>query len=170
LTEEAGRARAPFGPLSLFGIAIVGGIVIVDQLAKWIAEAALPYGEPISVLPILTLFRTYNTGIAFSFLAGLGSAALILLTAAISVVVLLVWWRSREQSRLIAAGYALIVGGALGNLIDRIAHGHVIDFLLLHLEDWTLFVFNLADVALTIGPGLLILIFLFRPQQKGGRP
>jgi signal peptidase II len=170
VTEEAGAIRAPIGPLSLFGIVIVAGTVAIDQLAKWIAEATLPYGEPIPLLPILTLLRTHNTGIAFSFLAGFGSIALIVLTAAISVVVLVVWWRSKEQSRLIAAGYALIVGGALGNLIDRVVHGHVIDFLLLHLGDWTLFVFNLADVALTIGPAILILVFLFRPQEKSGRP
>jgi signal peptidase II len=167
---EAGAARAPFGPLSLFGIGVIAGTVIVDQLAKWIAEATLPYGEPIPLLPILTLYRTYNTGIAFSFLAGFGSTALILLTAAISVIVLFVWWRAKEQSRLIALGYALIVGGAVGNLIDRIVHGHVIDFLLLHIGEWTLFVFNLADVALTIGPAILILVFLFRPQEKSGRP
>jgi signal peptidase II len=168
--EEAGATRAPTDPLSRYGIAIVVGTVIVDQLAKWIAEATLPYGEPVPLLPILTLFRTYNTGIAFSFLAGLGSAALIVLTAAISVVVLLVWWRAKEQSRLIAAGYALIVGGAIGNLIDRIVHGYVIDFLLLHAGGWTLFVFNLADVALTVGPAILILVFIFRPQEKSGRP
>jgi signal peptidase II len=167
---ESETVRASVGPFSLFGIAIVAGIVIVDQVAKWIAEATLPYGEPIPLLPILTLLRTYNTGIAFSFLAGLGSLALIVLTAAISVIVLFVWLRSKERSRLVAAGYALIVGGAVGNLIDRVIHGHVIDFLLLHLGGRTLFVFNLADVALTIGPALLILVFLFRPQEKSGRP
>jgi signal peptidase II len=86
------------------------------------------------------------------------------------VVVLLVWRRAKEQSRLIAAGYALIVGGAIGNLIDRIVHGYVIDFLLLHAGGWTLFVFNLADVALTVGPAILILVFIFRPQEKSGRP
>lgn len=170
MTDEAGATRAQIGPLSLFGIAIVAGIVIVDQVAKWIAEATLPYGEPIPLLPILTLLRTYNTGIAFSFLAGLGSLALIVLTAAISVIVLLVWWRSKERSRLVAAGYALIVGGALGNLIDRVVHGHVIDFLLLHLGEWNLFVFNLADAALTLGPAILILVILFRPHEKSGRP
>jgi signal peptidase II len=170
VTGEAGAIRAPVGPFSVFGIAVVASIVIADQLVKWIAETTLPYGEPIPLLPILTLLRTYNTGIAFSFLAGFGSASLIALTAAISVIVLVVWWRSKEQSRLIALGYASIVGGALGNLIDRIVHGHVIDFLLLHLGDWTLFVFNLADVALTLGPALLILVFLFRPQEKSGRP
>jgi signal peptidase II len=170
VSEEAGTVRAAIGPLSFFGIGIVAATVILDQLAKWMAESALPFGEPIPLLPILTLFRTYNTGIAFSFLAGLSSAALIVFTAAISVVVLVVWWRSKEQSRLVALGYALIVGGALGNLVDRIVHGHVIDFLLLHLGGRTLFVFNLADVALSIGPALLILVFLFRPHEKSGRP
>jgi signal peptidase II len=162
VTRKPGPARAPTGPFSPFGIAIVVGVVIVDRVAKQVAEASLPYDEPIPLLPILTLLRTYNTGIAFSFLAGLGSIALIVLTAAISGIVLLAWWRANERSRLAAAGYALIVGGALGNLIDRVAYGHVIDFLLLHLGDRSLFVFNLADAALTLGPAMLILVYLFR--------
>lgn len=162
MTRKPGSARAPTGPFSPFGIAIVAGVVIVDRIAKQVAEASLPYDEPIPLLPILTLLRTYNTGIAFSFLAGLGSIALIVLTAAISGIVLLAWWRANEKNRLAAAGYALIVGGALGNLIDRVAYGHVIDFLLLHLGDRSLFVFNLADAALTLGPAILILVYLFR--------
>ena len=104
------------------------------------------------MLPILDLYRVHNTGIAFSMLAGFGGLGPIVLTLAISVVVLIFWWRAREGGRLAAIGYALIVGGALGNLVDRVSRGHVVDFLLLHLGDWTLFVFNLADAALTLGP------------------
>ena len=152
----------PYGPLSAFGLAIVVGTVVLDQLAKWAAEAWLPYGQPIDLLPILTFLRTYNAGIAFSLFRDSGALSLILLTAAISAVVLLVWWRAREESGLAAAGYALIIGGAFGNLVDRIFRGHVIDFLLLHLGDRNLFVFNLADAALTIGPAILIGVYLFR--------
>jgi len=160
--RPARQSAAPYGPLSAFGLAIVIGTVVLDQLAKWAAEAWLPYGQPIDLLPILTFLRTYNAGIAFSLFRDSGALSLILLTAAISVVVLLVWWRAREESRLAAAGYALIIGGALGNLVDRVLRGHVIDFLLLHLGDWNLFVFNLADAALTLGPAILIAVFLFR--------
>ena len=111
------------------------------------------------MLPILDLYRVHNTGIAFSLLAGYGGLALIALTLAISVGVLIFWWRADEGGRLAAIGYGLIVGGALGNLVDRIFRGHVVDFLLLHLGDWTLFVFNLADAALTLGPIVLLLVF-----------
>jgi len=163
VSEESARpARAPIGPISVFGISIVVGTIIVDQVTKLAAEAWLPYGEPIPFLPILTLFRTYNPGIAFSLFNDSGPLSLIALTAVITAVVLVVWWRAKEQSRVAAAAYALILGGAIGNFIDRVQHGHVIDFLLLHLGGWNLFVFNLADAALSAGPAMLILIYLFR--------
>lgn len=160
--DTARPVRAPIGPLSIFGISIVVGTILIDQVSKLAAEAWLPYAEPVPVLPILILFRTYNPGIAFSFLENTGPLSLIALTAAITAIVLIVWWRAKEQSRVAAAAYALILGGAIGNFIDRVQHGHVIDFLLLHVGDRNLFVFNLADAALSVGPALLILIYLFR--------
>ena len=89
---------------------------------------------------------------------------LVALPLAVTAVVLVFWVRNRDGGRLASAGFALILGGALGNLIDRLRLGYVVDFLLLHLGDWTLFVFNLADAALTLGPLLLILAFL-RPAK-----
>jgi signal peptidase II len=140
--------------------------VAVDQLSKLWAEAALPAGQVFDLLPILSLYRVHNPGIAFSFLAGFGSLPLIGVTLAITIVVLIFWGTAKEGGRLATLGYALIVGGALGNLVDRILHGHVVDFLLLHIGDRTLFVFNLADTALTLGPALLILVYLW--PGKGG--
>jgi len=151
------RAGRPAGPLSAFGIAIVAAVVIVDQVSKLVAEVALPPGEAIQILPILTLFRVHNAGIAFSLLAGFGPAALIWLMIAVSAVVLGFWAGSRDGGNLAALGYALILGGAVGNLIDRIRFGYVIDFLLLHFGYRTLFVFNLADAALTLGPIILLI-------------
>ena len=78
---------------------------------------------------------------------------------------LVLWSRARDGGRLAAIGFALIVGGAIGNLIDRLRLGHVVDFLLLHLGDWTLFVFNLADAALTLGPIVLLLVY-YRPLRE----
>jgi signal peptidase II len=157
------RAGRPAGPLSAFGIAVVTAIVIADQASKAIAEAALPPGEAIELLPILTLYRVHNAGIAFSLLAGFGPSALIWLMLAVSVVVIAFWARSHEGGRLAALGYACIVGGAVGNLIDRVRFGYVIDFLLLHIGQWTLFVFNFADAFLTLGPMLLIVGYIW-PQ------
>jgi signal peptidase II len=154
------RAGRPDGPLSAFGAAIVLMVIVLDQIAKLVAETLLPIGEATELLPILTLYRVHNTGIAFSFLSGSGYA-LIAMTLAITVVVVTFWMRSQDGGRLAAAGFALILGGAAGNLIDRVRLGYVIDFLLLHLGDRTLFVFNLADAALTLGPVLLVVVYLW---------
>jgi signal peptidase II len=153
----------PDRPLSPLGLSTVGLILALDQLGKQIAEAKLPLGEAIPVLPILDLYRVHNTGIAFSLLAGYSGLALIALTLLISAGVLIFWWRADEGGRLATVGYGLILGGALGNLFDRVFRGHVVDFLLLHLGDWTLFVFNLADAALTLGPIVLLFVY-YRPR------
>lgn len=162
----------PDGPLSWFGLLVIGATVAVDQLSKQWALSALPEGQVIDLLPILSLYRVNNPGIAFSFLADLGGLPLILVTIAITAVVLAFWITGKDGGRPAALGYALIVGGALGNLVDRLLHGHVIDFLLLHFGTRTLFVFNLADAALTLGPAILILVYIFagRESREDGGP
>ena len=159
-------ARPP-GPLSALGIGVTVATLAVDQGSKLLAESNLPFGETIDVLPILALHRVYNTGIAFSMLDFAGGLPLILMALAITVVVIGFWWTATEGGWMAAAGFALILGGALGNLIDRVLYGHVIDFLLLHLGETVLFVFNLADAALTAGPILLLLAYLW---PRGARP
>lgn len=161
------RRGRPAGPLSLPGLAVVAAVILLDQASKLAAEARLPLGQPIDLLPILTLYRVHNTGIAFSLLAGTG-AGLVLLTLAITIAVIVIWARAREGGRLAAVAFALILGGAIGNLIDRLRLGHVIDFLLLHFGERTLFVFNLADMALTLGPALLILVYLGGEDSPAG--
>jgi len=155
------EAKPPDGPLSLLGLGVIGATVAADQASKAVVESSLSSPQPIDILPFLSLFRVHNPGIAFSFLAGFGGLGLVILTLAVTGVVLSLWWRASEGGRVAAVGYALIVGGALGNLADRLLYGHVVDFLLLHFGDWTLFVFNLADAALTFGPILLLLVYLW---------
>lgn len=162
----AASATAPDRPLSILGLGVIGGVLALDQITKAIVEARLEPGEPIDLLPILTLNRVHNTGIAFSLLSGFGSLGLIVLTLAITVIVIGFWQRAADGGRLAAIGYALIIGGALGNLIDRLAGGHVVDFLMLHFGEQVLFVFNTADVALTLGPALLILAYLAPHRPK----
>ena len=152
--------RRPDGPLSRLGIAVILATLAIDQISKHWAEASLALGEAIDLLPMLMLYRIHNPGIAFSFLAGLGGLPLIAITVVVMAVVLVFWRTAEEGGRWATVGYALIIGGALGNLVDRVLHGHVIDFLLLHIGDRTLFVFNLADAALTIGPAILIVVYL----------
>jgi signal peptidase II len=169
IKTEADRpaARIP-GPLSALGLAIIVLTVAIDQVSKWIADAHLVYQQGIEVLPpFLALYRVNNTGIAFSMGNSADSVILIVLTAFVTLVVLHVWRGSTEGGRLASVGFALIVGGAIGNLIDRVWHGHVIDFLFLHWNARGFFVFNLADVALTIGPVLLAWVYLFQGAKKG---
>jgi signal peptidase II len=166
MTEESGGLRRPDAPISPLGIAVIAATLVLDQAAKVAALQFLPIGRPVDILPILAFFRVNNTGIAFSLFADLGGGALTIVTLAITIGVLGIWWRATDGGRLAAIGYALIVGGALGNLIDRAREGHVVDFLLLHFGERTLFVFNLADAALTAGPALLLLVYLFPAWAK----
>jgi signal peptidase II len=159
------RHRRPDGPLSWLGLAVVAATILIDQASKHWAEASLEMADPIDLLPILTLYRIHNPGIAFSFLAGLGGLPLIAITVVVIAVVLWFWWSAEEGGRWATVGYALIIGGALGNLVDRLLHGHVVDFLLLHFGDRTLFVFNLADAALTAGPAILVVVYLFAGRK-----
>jgi signal peptidase II len=161
------RRGTPEGPLTLFGLAVVIATVAIDQITKAMAVSELPLGSAIELLPVLTLYRVENTGIAFSFLSGSG-LPLVIGTAIIAAIVAGFWVRSTEGGRIAAAGFALIVGGAIGNLIDRVRLGYVVDFLLLHFGVRTLFVFNLADAALTIGPALLIVTYLFPAKEQSG--
>jgi signal peptidase II len=164
------EAHRPPGPLSWLGLAVIAATVAIDQVSKQWAEANLPPGDAIDILPILTLYRVHNPGIAFSFLADFGGLPLIVITVAVMAIVLVFWATARDGGRWATVGYALIIGGALGNLIDRVLYAHVVDFLLLHIGDRTLFVFNLADTALTLGPAILIAVYLLagrRPASPG---
>jgi signal peptidase II len=135
--------------------------VAADQLVKgWIVRHFALY-ESLTVLPVFDIMRAHNEGAAFSFLAGAGGWqrwAFTLLALVVSVV-LVYWLRTLDgqRQRLQCAGLALIVGGALGNMIDRVRHGYVVDFIVVHWRSWEFPAFNVADSAITIGAGLLIL-------------
>lgn len=140
---------------------LAAGVVVADQLTKgWIERAFVLY-ESVKVLPILDITRAHNPGAAFSFLAGAGGWqrwAFTALALGVSVAILL-WLRgviSRSQP-VLAAGLALVLGGALGNVIDRIEHGYVVDFVSVHWGSAYFPAFNIADAAITIGAGLLLL-------------
>jgi len=133
-------------------------IVILDQVTKWWVELTFDFAERIPVLPVFDLTLVYNTGAAFSFLAG-GSGWQRWLLASIAVIAIIVisWMirRYQDQTRFVLA-LTLILAGAIGNLIDRILLGHVIDFLLLHWRGWYYPAFNVADMSITFGAILII--------------
>lgn len=133
-------------------------VVLVDQIAKmgvlWGFGSA---ADSTPLMPFLDLTLRWNRGISFSLFArdsSAGQAALLAVTLAATG--LLAWWLIRSRSALPAVGLGLIIGGALGNAIDRVAHGAVIDYLDLHALGRHFFVFNVADAAINIGVALLI--------------
>ncbi len=134
-------------------------VLILDQASKRLIIASLtPYQEVIAVTPFFNLVHVHNTGAAFSLLADQSGWQrwFFLIVASIATGVIL-WLLATTRGRtLFAIGLALILGGALGNVIDRLAYGHVIDFLDFHAAGWHWPAFNLADSAITVGAGLLI--------------
>lgn len=133
-------------------------VIVLDQMSKLLISNNFFYGENLVLLKVFSLTLLHNPGAAFSFLSDAGGMQRWLFTAIASIAsVSIVWLLKKHASEtLFALALSLILGGALGNLIDRIAYGYVIDFLLFHWDTHYFPAFNLADSAITCGAGLLI--------------
>jgi signal peptidase II len=132
-------------------------VIVADQATKAAMLASFRPGEERPFTQFFSLVLTFNTGAAFSFLASAdGWQRWFFAAIAIGAAVVIAWLLRRGGSRLYCAGLALIAGGALGNLWDRLAIGKVVDFLLFHYAGWFYPAFNVADSAITVGAGLLI--------------
>ena len=136
---------------------LVAVAVALDQWIKYLVETRLALQEPVDLLPFLALYRTYNTGVAFSMLSSFGDIGLIVLSLAVIAFVLYLASRSTGDQWFARIGFALIIGGAIGNLIDRAIYGHVIDYILFHTPVWSFAVFNLADAFITVGAVMVLL-------------
>lgn len=136
---------------------IVVVAIALDQWIKRLVETGLVMHERVELLPFLSLYRTYNTGVAFSMFSSVGDKGLIVLSLVVIAFVLYLAARSAPRQWLSRAGFALIIGGAVGNLIDRAVYGHVIDYILFHTPVWSFAVFNLADAFITVGAGLVLI-------------
>ena len=137
-----------------------GSVIVLDQVTKFLAETLLTFHQPVPVLPSFNLLLTYNTGAAFSFLAGAGGWQrwFFLGLGSLVSIGLIVWLRRLKPTETrLATALALILGGAIGNLIDRVWLGQVIDFIQLYYQHWYWPAFNLADSAITVGAALLVL-------------
>lgn len=141
----------------LVAAAVILIAVILDQAIKFAVEAYLPLQEAVPLLPVLALYRTYNLGVAFSLLSGMEREFIIGMRIVIVGFVLWLWRRTPADRTWTHLGFALIVSGAIGNLIDGFLYGHVIDYILFHTRTWSFAVFNLADSFISIGAGLVIL-------------
>jgi signal peptidase II len=151
------------GPVTGFGLAVAGIVGLLDQASKlWLLFVyELGSRGPVAVTPFFDLVLTWNTGISYGLLqqdGPFGQWALLILKA---VAVALLWiWLARTPSRLTALALGLIMGGAVGNAIDRMAYGAVADFALFHIRtptwNFNWYVFNLADVAIVAGVAVLL--------------
>lgn len=142
-------------------------IVLVDQVSKVIAEASLTYGQRVNVFPFFDFTLLYNPGAAFSFLANQGGWQrwFFTLVGVLAIAFIAYLMRKHREDKRFLLALTLIMGGAAGNLIDRVLYGHVIDFLLFYWEKWHYPAFNLADSAITVGAVLLILDELMRLRK-----
>jgi len=158
---------------TLYGIAVV--VLVLDLFAKYVCNTSLVEGVPVTVFPGFDLLLAYNRGAAFSFLANAGGWQRIVLTGiSVSVSVFLAIWMTRLDNRnqkLLGWSLALILGGAVGNGIDRALTGYVTDFISVYAGSYRFATFNIADSAISLGAGLMILdIFLdYRPKTSDGR-
>ncbi len=166
--ETAGRRP-------LLGWLVVTLVVLaLDQFTKFEVTQSLDLYQRVPVLPFFDLVRLHNTGAAFSLLAGAsGWQNWLFMAVAASVSAGVLWWLAqlpRRGKTLLALGLALLLGGALGNLIDRVIYGYVVDFILLYYGDWSYPAFNLADSAITGGVALVLFdgLVLERRAATGG--
>ena len=138
-------------------------VVILDQVTKHLAEARLVWDEPVEIFSWFNLILAYNRGAAFSFLSDAAGWQRWFFVAigVVAIAVILVWMsRLASNEQLTAGALALILGGAAGNLIDRVRYGHVVDFIQWHYQHWYWPAFNIADSAITLGVALLIAVSL----------
>ena len=142
-------------------------IVALDQWTKVLAVAHLELYTPEPLFPHLNLMLAHNTGAAFSFLADAGGWQrwFFALVAVVITAVMVVWiWRLERGQHWLACGLALVIGGAIGNLWDRVTLGYVVDFIDFYWGNWHFPAFNFADTAITIGALMLIIDMLRNPQ------
>ncbi|EKF20071.1 signal peptidase II [Nitratireductor pacificus] len=144
------RAIALYGLLTL-------AFALADQLVKELVETTLPLHEKIDVLPFLALLHARNTGIAFSMFSGMSGTGLSIVMAGVIVFIGYLAMRTGAAQHWARLGFALILGGAFGNLIDRLTNGYVTDYIYFHTPVWSFAIFNLADAFITVGAGLVIL-------------
>jgi signal peptidase II len=161
MTEPKAQANTRFITWMVVALAVI----VADQLTKWAIIEWVALYEKIPLNSFINLTHQRNTGAAFSFLADAGGWQrwfFVLLSAAVSGVIAVWLWRIRDQGQaVLAAGLALVLGGAVGNLIDRVMLGYVTDFIQVWFGGWAFPSFNIADAGISIGAALLIIDALF---------
>jgi signal peptidase II len=149
-------------------LALAAAVVVLDQATKAVIQAVLVPGERVPVVPFVDLVLVFNAGAAFSFLADAsGWQRVFFVVVALGASVLIVHLlRRHPDERLFCFGLGLVLGGAIGNLWDRVVLGHVVDFVLLHAGGYHFPAFNVADSAITVGAALLIWDGVFGARRR----
>jgi signal peptidase II len=158
------------GRRSLHWLWLSAVIVLADQYTKLLVIEQLAEFERINLLPVLDLVRFHNTGAAFSLLADGGGWQHWLFTGIAGLVTVgIIWYQwslPARGCRVLATGLALVLGGAIGNVIDRLMQGYVVDFILVYYNEWAWPAFNVADSAITVGVTLIIFDSLFLERRR----
>lgn len=144
-------------------------VIVVDLWTKYVVVQNFAYGESVNILPIFNLTYARNYGAAFSFLAdhsGWQKFFFLGLAVVISAALVVMLFKNSASLKLQNSAYALIIGGAIGNAIDRAYNGYVVDFLHFYWDIYHYPVFNIADIAIVVGAGLLILESLLESRKK----
>jgi signal peptidase II len=132
----------------------------VDYITKAVVVANMKLYESIEILPIFNFTYMHNYGAAFSFLSDAGGwQRWFFSSIAVVISLLLTYWLKKLPAKnwVLCGAYAMVIGGAIGNLVDRLVHGYVVDFLHFYYQDWHYPAFNVADIAIVCGAGLLLL-------------
>jgi len=168
MNEQTGQQADRSGALGWLWLSAL--VVAADQASKALIVASFELYDRIQLLPVFGITRLHNTGAAFSFLASAGGwQRWFFIIIAMAVTALVCVWLKRMPRRgqgWLAASLALIVGGALGNVIDRVLRGHVVDFLSVHWDRWYFPAFNVADAAITVGAVILLIESFFDGRRK----
>jgi signal peptidase II len=159
------RARAAGSWMPWLGLALA--IVIADQLTKVLILGSYRLGDATYITSFFNIVRAHNTGAAFSFLAGASGWQRWFFTAiGVTAAVFIIWLlRSHAGQKLFSFALACVLGGAIGNVVDRLLHGYVVDFVQVHWRGWYFPAFNVADSAITVGAACLILDELLRVRR-----
>jgi len=139
-------------------LAVAFAVIVADHLTKWLVSSTLEFQQAVPVLPFFSLVRVHNTGAAFSFLADAGGWQrwFFIAVGVIATVIIVRLLKHHSHEPRLAFPLALVLGGALGNVIDRVVLGHVVDFLYFHYRGYAWPAFNVADSAISVGAALLI--------------